>query len=79
MADQLPLLGPRGGIAPRVPPPPWEQPFVAVVAVAVESPLPHLDRTFDYGVTAEQAESAQVGVRVRVRLAGTQYDGRWVA
>ncbi len=48
---------------------------MAVVAVAVESPLPHLDRTFDYGVTAEQAESAQVGVRVRVRLAGTQYDG----
>ncbi|EFV14944.2 hypothetical protein HMPREF9336_00197 [Segniliparus rugosus ATCC BAA-974] len=35
----------------------------------------HLDREFDYLVTAEQDEAAQPGVRVRVRFAGRLVDG----
>jgi primosomal protein N' (replication factor Y) len=41
-----------------------------VARVAVEIPLPHLDRPFDYLVPAELAESAVPGCRVRVRFAG---------
>ena len=36
--------------------------------------VPHLDREFDYLVTAEQAEEAQPGVRVRVRFHGRLID-----
>ena len=43
--------------------------------VYVESPLPHLDRTFDYEVPDALDEEAQPGVRVRVRFAGRQVDG----
>jgi primosomal protein N' (replication factor Y) len=48
-----------------------------VARVAVDSPLPHLDRSFDYLVPAELAESVQAGSRVRVRFAGRLVDG-WV-
>ena len=41
----------------------------------VDVPLPHLDRPFDYLVTAEQAAAAQPGARVRVRFAGRLVDG----
>ena len=41
----------------------------------VDSPLPHLDRPFDYAVTADQSESVVAGVRVRVRFAGTDVGG----
>ncbi len=46
-----------------------------VARVAVDMPLLHLDRLFDYRVTAGQAEAAQPGVRVRVPFAGQQRDG----
>ena len=46
-----------------------------VARVLVDVPLPHLDRPFDYLVPAEQAESAQPGVRVRVRFAGQSLTG----
>ena len=46
-----------------------------VARVALMSPVPHLDRPFDYEVPAALAESAQPGVRVRVRLAGRLVDG----
>ncbi|WP_043638602.1 primosomal protein N' [Nonomuraea candida] len=46
-----------------------------VARVAVDSPLPHLDRSFDYLVPAPMHESAQPGVRVRVRFAGKLVDG----
>ncbi len=46
-----------------------------VAAVVVDTGLPHLDRVFEYGVPAEQAESAQPGCRVRVRFAGRDLDG----
>lgn len=49
------------------------EPLVATVAVDV--PLPHLDRSFDYIVPAELSEVAQPGVRVRVRLAGRLVGG----
>ena len=37
-------------------------------------PVPHLDREFDYLVTAEQSDDAQPGVRVRVRFHGRLVD-----
>ncbi|MBX6721926.1 MAG: primosome assembly protein PriA, partial [Dactylosporangium sp.] len=46
-----------------------------VARVAVDVPLPHLDRPFDYLVPAELHETAVPGVRVRVRFAGQLVDG----
>ncbi|MGI5292449.1 primosomal protein N' [Nonomuraea polychroma] len=46
-----------------------------VARVAVDSPLPHLDRLFDYLIPATMHEAAQPGVRVRVRFAGKLADG----
>ena len=41
-----------------------------VARVAVDVPLPHLDRLFDYLVPEQLAEQAVPGCRVRVRFAG---------
>ena len=41
-----------------------------VARVALDVPLAHLDRPFDYLVPADLADAAAVGVRVRVRFAG---------
>lgn len=46
-----------------------------IARVAVDVPLPHLDRLFDYRLTPEQAEQARVGCRVRVRFSGRLVDG----
>jgi primosomal protein N' (replication factor Y) len=46
-----------------------------VARVAVDVPLPHLDRPFDYLVPAAMDADAQPGVRVRVRFAGQLVDG----
>ncbi|MBB3050709.1 primosomal protein N' (replication factor Y) [Prauserella isguenensis] len=46
-----------------------------IARVAVDVPLPHLDRTFDYQVPAELDERAVAGCRVRVRFAGQLVDG----
>ncbi|MEZ3160220.1 primosomal protein N' [Microbacterium sp. BWT-B31] len=45
--------------------------------VLIDSPLPQLDRLFDYAIPVELAESARAGVRVRVplRTAGRMVDG----
>ncbi|HTY73259.1 MAG TPA: primosomal protein N' [Actinomycetes bacterium] len=48
-----------------------------VARVAVDVPLPHLDRPFDYEVPEAMAETAVPGTRVRVRFAGRLVDG-WV-
>ncbi len=48
-----------------------------VVQVRVDSPVPHLDRPFDYLVPADLVEATAVGSRVRVRFAGRLCDG-WV-
>lgn len=46
-----------------------------VARVAVESPLPHLDRLFDFAIPEELAEVAKPGCRVRVRLRGRKVQG----
>jgi primosomal protein N' (replication factor Y) len=46
-----------------------------VARVSVDVPLAHLDRPFDYLVDAADDESAQPGVRVKVRFAGQLVDG----
>ena len=43
--------------------------------IAVDLPLPHLDRPFDYLVDESQSDAAQPGVRVRVRFAGQLVGG----
>ena len=51
------------------------QPELPVARVAVDIPLSHLDRPFDYAVNAEQDAEAVPGARVRVRFAGRLRDG----
>jgi primosomal protein N' (replication factor Y) len=51
------------------------QPELPVARVAVDIPLSHLDRPFDYAVTTEQDTDAVPGARVRVRFAGRLRDG----
>ena len=51
------------------------QPELPVARVAVDIPLSHLDRPFDYAVTAGQDAEAVPGARVRVRFAGRLRDG----
>ncbi|HEU5484800.1 MAG TPA: primosome assembly protein PriA, partial [Microlunatus sp.] len=46
-----------------------------VARVAVDVSLAHLDRPFDYRVTAADDEAAVPGARVRVRFAGRLRDG----
>ncbi|MGO3088281.1 MAG: primosomal protein PriA [Galactobacter sp.] len=46
-----------------------------VAKVALESPLPQLDRTFDYLVTEALDATALPGVRVRVRFGGRRLNG----
>jgi primosomal protein N' (replication factor Y) (superfamily II helicase) len=46
-----------------------------VARIAVDIPLAHLDRTFDYLVPERLAAQACPGVRVRVRFAGQRTDG----
>lgn len=46
-----------------------------VARVAVDMSLPHLDRPFDYLIPDKLAETAQPGMRVRVRFAGQLRDG----
>ncbi|WP_084956721.1 primosomal protein N' [Thermoactinospora rubra] len=54
---------------------PVPAPSRPVARVAVDTPLPHLDRPFDYLVPESLHEAAQPGVRVRVRFAGKLVDG----
>ena len=46
-----------------------------VARVFVETPLPHLDRPFDYIVPAALDEAAQAGVRVKVSFNGQDMSG----
>lgn len=46
-----------------------------VAQIAVDTPLTHLDRPFDYLVPDTLAEDARPGVRVRVRFSGRLVDG----
>jgi primosomal protein N' (replication factor Y) len=49
--------------------------FEPVARVLPMLSVPHLDREFDYRVTAAQSDDAQPGVRVRVRFHGRLVDG----
>ncbi|MHA6782564.1 primosomal protein N' [Pseudonocardia saturnea] len=54
----------------------WTEAEVLPVArVAVDVPLAHLDRPFDYRVPSHLDDDARPGVRVRVRFAGRVLDG----
>ncbi|WP_017557808.1 primosomal protein N' family DNA-binding protein [Nocardiopsis baichengensis] len=46
-----------------------------IARVAVDTPLPHLDRLFDYQVPAEMADDAVPGCRVRVPFHGQVLSG----
>lgn len=46
-----------------------------VAQIVIDSPLPHLDRLFDYAVPEKLSDIARPGVRVRVRFAGKLTDG----
>ncbi len=50
-----------------------------VAEIVLELGLAHLDRCFEYSVSAEQADVAQPGVRVRVRFAGRETGGFIIA
>ncbi|HUQ00664.1 MAG TPA: primosomal protein N' [Aeromicrobium sp.] len=46
-----------------------------IARVVVDSPLPHLDRPFDYAVPETLADDVAPGCRVKVRFAGRMVDG----
>lgn len=46
-----------------------------VAAVIIDSPVPHLDRIFDYSVPASLDRLAQPGVRVKVKFGGQDLNG----
>lgn len=54
-------------------------PVSSVARVAVDVPLAHLDRPFDYRVPGHLDEVATPGVRLRVRFAGRLVDGYLLA
>ncbi|MDR1293491.1 MAG: hypothetical protein LBK59_00800, partial [Bifidobacteriaceae bacterium] len=50
-----------------------------VAQVILDSPLPHLDRLFDYSIPESASAIAQPGVRVAVRFAGADHGGFLIA
>ena len=64
-----------GGRAKKEPRTLRPAPDCPVARVAVDIPLAHLDRPFDYLVPERLAAQALPGVRVRVRFAGQLTDG----
>ncbi|MBR7826396.1 primosomal protein N' [Actinospica sp. MGRD01-02] len=70
--EQLALVRARVSAPPKPVQPAEDRP---VARIAVDLEPPHLDRYFDYAVPAKLAETAQPGVRVRVRFAGRLVDG----
>ncbi len=54
-----------------------EQQAGAVARLAVDTPLSHLDRPFDYAVPVDLDATVRVGSRVRIRFSGRLTDG-WV-
>lgn len=59
-------------MSPGAPTPVEVEPIARVLPMLS---VPHLDREFDYLVSAEQSDDAQPGVRVRVRFHGRLVDG----
>lgn len=50
-----------------------------VASVAIDSPLPHLDKFFDYLIPEKMLTEVSPGVRVRVKFHGRRVDGLVVA
>jgi len=71
------LSGATGATARRAPDKSRREPAATlpVARVAVDNPLPHLDRPFDYLVAESQSADCVPGCRVRVRFAGKLLDG----
>ncbi|OMH37040.1 hypothetical protein [Tersicoccus sp. Bi-70] len=69
-AALLDLPPARGTAAPE----PVAEP-VDIARVVVDSPLPHLDRPFDYRIPAAMSETVTVGCRVTVRFSGRVRSG----
>jgi primosomal protein N' (replication factor Y) len=67
LGDEEPHLRLRGGLTPAAAQP--------VARVLLETPVPHLARPFDFGVTEAQDAEAVPGVRVRVRFSGRLVSG----
>ncbi len=62
------------------PPPPQRLPAGAaehlpIARVLIESPVPHLDRPFDYAVPVDLEEKVVPGCRVKVRFSGREMSG----
>ena len=74
LSDQLPLIGPRGGLRPRTPKAPSDV-GGRRVDVLIESRLPHLGRTFTYSVPPRWDDRVSPGVRVRVRVGKQLLEG----
>jgi primosomal protein N' (replication factor Y) len=75
-APTAPVARPRAGArATAAKPAPEPAPALSVARVAVDTPLAHLDRLFDYRVPADLDEAAVPGCRVKVRFAGRLVDG----
>lgn len=67
MNADLPLSDP----APKTAgPAPKTADAISVASVAVDNPLPHLDRPFDYAVPAKLQDTVTIGSRVRVPFSG---------
>src|SRR5919112_2320503 len=72
---QLSLLQGFPASPPKTLPGPPLAADLPVARVLLESPLPHLDRPFDYSVPADLAVAAAPGVRVRARFSGQELNG----
>lgn len=74
--DDVPAAAPvdpaEAGESAAVPPAPTPH---GVARVVIDTPHAHLDRPFEYAITAEQAPELNPGVRVKVRFAGRDVDG----
>ena len=53
----------------------FDTPSPPVAKVCIDSPLPHLDRLFDYVIPAELVDRVRPGCRVKVRFAGRTVSG----
>ncbi|MDO8731698.1 MAG: primosome assembly protein PriA [Actinomycetota bacterium] len=72
MSDQLELVPRRVPRARKLAD--WAQ-IDPIAQVRIDSPLPHLDRIFDYAIPESMSEEVVHGVRVRVRFSGRLING----
>lgn len=68
-------LAPSDALVAAAKQPAADPPDGGVAVVAVDVPLAHLDRGFEYLIPAERADDVRPGIRVKVRFAGRDLDG----